>query len=267
VAFGGKTIVVALEDGHVQVLDADDLAVKHKFRPAGDKPPRFAASSPGGRWLSVLFHNHSLWMYDTQQGREASFSISSRAGISGVAFDGPNSLLVADRANRVTQYELDPFRVAEERAPALDNMEIAYYYGIVPLYTVLPKPGELGNVVEYLLTEKSTVPGGLNPLDLADKRKDVGNQIYRRYEINDRSDEQGFLGGWNANIREKPAQKFSHVWQEHQEVSHASSHLAFFNALNFIFWLFSRAHRFVLDGVQSMNNARFVQVSRCAVVW
>jgi hypothetical protein len=173
VAFSGKTIVVALEDGQVQVLDASDLAVKHTFRPAGDKPPRFAAASAGGRWFSVLFHDHSLWMFDSQQERAAGFSFSAWAGISGVAFDEPNSLLVVDRATRVTRYELDPFRVVEERAPALDNWETYYYYGIVPLYTVLPKPGELGNVVEYLLTDQSTARGGLNPHDLSAKRTNV----------------------------------------------------------------------------------------------
>lgn len=173
VAFGGKTIVVALEDGQVLALDAGDLAVKHKFRPAGNEPPRFAAASPGGRWISVLFHNHKLWQFDAQHDREVHFSLSNWGGISGVAFDGPNSLLVADRANRVTRYELDPFRVAEERAPALDNWETAYYYGIVPLYTVLPKPGELSNVVEYLLTDESTPIGDLNSRDLSDKRKSV----------------------------------------------------------------------------------------------
>jgi hypothetical protein len=173
VAFSGKTIVVALEDGQVQVLNASDLAVKHTFRPVGDKPPRFAAASPGGRWFSVLFHDHSLWMFDSQHERAASFSFSAWAGISGVAFDEPNSLLVVDRATRVTRYELDPFRVVEERAPALDNWETYYYYGVVPLYTVLPKPGELGNVVEYLLTDQSTARGGLNPHDLSAKRTNV----------------------------------------------------------------------------------------------
>lgn len=172
-AFGGSTIVAALENGQVLVLDAGDLAVKYKFWPAGDKPPRFAAASPGGRWLSVLFHNHTLWMFDTQQGREARGSFSALGGISAVTFDGPNSVLVADRATRVTRYELDPFRVVEQRAPELDNFALAYYYGVVPLYTVLPKPGELGNLVEYLLTDQSTMPAGLNPSDLSDRRKNV----------------------------------------------------------------------------------------------
>jgi hypothetical protein len=173
VAFGGKTIVVAIDDGQVLLLDADNLAVKQRLSPAGDTPPRFAAASPGGRWFSVLFHNHKLWMFDAQQDREVRLSLSSQAGISGVTFNGPNSLLVADRANRVTNYDLDPFRAAEVRAPALDNWETAYYFGLVPLYTVLPKPGELGNVVEYLLTDQSTATGGFGSRNLSDKPKNV----------------------------------------------------------------------------------------------
>ena len=90
-----------------------------------------------------------------------------------MTFDGPSSLLVADRATRVTRYELEPFHVAEERAPPMDNIEVGYYYGVIPLYTVLPNPGELANVVEYLLTDRTTVAEGLNPHDLSDNRKDV----------------------------------------------------------------------------------------------
>ena len=180
VAFGGKTIVVAVDDGQVLMLDADDLAVKHRMSPAGDTPPRFAAASPGGRWFSVLFHNYRLWMFDSQQDREVRLSLSAQGGISGVTFNGPNSLLVADRANRVTHYELDPFRDVEVRAPALDNWETAYYYGLVPLYTVLPKPGELGNVVEYLLTDRSTAIGDVRSRDLSSQRKivDIAGPIW-----------------------------------------------------------------------------------------
>ena len=62
-----------------------------------------------------------------------------------------------------------PFELANPVWVHDEDLDLEYHIRS----TVLPKPGELGNVVEYLLTEKSTVAGGLNPLDLADKRNNV----------------------------------------------------------------------------------------------
>jgi hypothetical protein len=35
-------------------------------------------------------------------------------------------------------------------------LERVYRYGVLPLYTIFPKPGELDNMVAYLLTEQET---------------------------------------------------------------------------------------------------------------
>ncbi len=172
-AFGGNNVVVALSDGRIQILDPSDLSTKNELRPFGENPPRFASAAPGGRWISILFHNRRLWLFDTQNNRPANLSITGQGDISAVAFGGPNRLLTADRATRVMQYELDPFRVAEYQEPELSKEQAAYYYGLMPLYTILPKPGELNNVIDYLLSEKSIVEVGANPQDLSDRREEV----------------------------------------------------------------------------------------------
>lgn len=156
-AFGGSALLVGLSDGRVLILDAATLAVQHEFRPVGETAPRFAAASPGGRWLLVLFHNHKLWLFDSRAGQPASAAFGGQGDISAAAFDGPDRLLVADRANRVTSYGLDPFQPDDRRAPGLTLLERAYHYALVPVYTVFPKPGELDNVVSYLLTDEDTV--------------------------------------------------------------------------------------------------------------
>jgi len=171
IAIAGKTILVALSDGRVLVLGLPDLEVKHEFRPFGENLPRFAAASPGGRWLAVLFRNHKLWLYDARQDRPAGLSFSGQGDISAVTFDGPNQLLVADLATRVTQYGLDPFQDGPRRTPALNNVEKVYHYGLMPLYTVLPKPGELGNAIEYLLAEKEDAES-ISP-DFSQHRADI----------------------------------------------------------------------------------------------
>ncbi len=176
-AFGGKSILLALRKGRVLVLDAADLAVRHESRPLGEKAPRAAAASPGGRWFAVLFHNQSLWVYNTRDSRPADFALTGQGHISAAAFEGPDRLLVVDRGKRVTHYQLDPFHAGEADSPPLSTPEIAYYYGLVPLYAVLPRQGELGDAVRYLLDDNASeaadmtnlheVPRAQRPIDVA----------------------------------------------------------------------------------------------------
>jgi hypothetical protein len=169
-AFGGSTLMAGLSDGRVLILDAATLKVQQELSPAGETAPRFAVAAPDGRWFAVLFHNNKLWMFDARAGKPANVSFSGQGDISAVAFSGANRLLVTDRVNRVTSYQLDPFRTEDRRAPALTTIERVYHYVIVPIYTVFPKPGELNNVVSYLLTEQETVATSPNSSDLSQRR-------------------------------------------------------------------------------------------------
>jgi hypothetical protein len=170
-AFGGSTLLAGLADGRMLLLDATTLKVQQEFSPAGETAPRFAGAAPNGRWFIVVFHNNELWMFDARAGKPAVVSFSGQGDISAAAFSDPNRLLVTDRVNRVTSYQLDPFQLENRRAPALTPLERAYRYVIVPIYTVFPKPGELGNVVSYLLTEQETVAtAGPGNEDLSQRR-------------------------------------------------------------------------------------------------
>jgi hypothetical protein len=168
-AFAGPTLLAGLEDGKVLLLDASTLKIQQEFPPVGESTPRFAMADPSGRWFTVLSHNSTLRMFDARAGKPANVSFAGQGDISAAAFDG-DRLLVTDRVNRVTSYQLDSFQAGDRRAPALTTLERAYYFAIVPIYTVFPKPGELGNVVSYLLTEQETVPTNPNSPDLSQRR-------------------------------------------------------------------------------------------------
>lgn len=156
-AFAGKRIVVAQQDGRVLVLDTTDLKIRNEFRPAGKNEPYLAKAAPNGRWFAVLFHNGTLALI----GPGGSEPTKLRGTVSAVAFDDKGRLFVADRATRVTEYGLEPLRLAGRREPAMSMLHATYRYAILPFYTVFPKPGELGNVVHYVLTDEiSVVPGG-----------------------------------------------------------------------------------------------------------
>ena len=168
-AFAGTTLLAALEDGRVLLLDAGTLKVQQEFLPTGEFTPRFAMADPNGRWFVVLSHDRTLRMFDARAGKPADVSFTGQGDISAAAFSG-DRLLVTDRVNRVTSYQLDPFRIQDSRAPALTPLERVYRYGVVPIYTIFPKPGELGNVVSYLLTERETVATNPNSADLSQRR-------------------------------------------------------------------------------------------------
>src|SRR4030095_9996597 len=176
-AFAGPTLLAALEDGRVLLLDAATLKVQQEFSPAGDFTPRFAMADPNGRWFVVVSHNRTLRMFDAPAGKPADASFAGQGDISAAAFSG-DRLLVTDRVKRVTSYHLDPFQTEDRRAPSFPPLERAYYYAIVPIYTIFPKPGELGNVVSYLLTEQETVATNPNSADLSQRRLKIN--IYGR---------------------------------------------------------------------------------------
>lgn len=176
VALGDQTVLLGLADGRVVTLETADLSQRAEYQPAGGNAPRFAATAPGGRWLSILFHDGRLWVYDTREKKPVDLSVAGQKDISAAAFADGNRLLVADRGTRVSTYQLEPFQLAERRAPTLGTLEQTYYYGIVPVYTVFPKPGELDNVTTYLITDQETIAVGPNAQDLSQARVKVDVQ-------------------------------------------------------------------------------------------
>ncbi len=173
VAWGGTTVLLALGDGRVLDYQTPTLELRGQYQPEERSQPRFACASPDGKWLAVVFHNGRLHLLDATQGEDAGMrlaDVNGQGDISAVSFTPENSLLVADRAQRVTEYQLDSGEVKRSIAPALTGLEIAYYYVVIPIYTVFPKPSELGNTVQYVLKGQETTDMGLLGGDLQAKR-------------------------------------------------------------------------------------------------
>jgi ABC-type transport system involved in multi-copper enzyme maturation permease subunit len=153
-ALSGTSIVLALSDGRILLLDAGDLKTRKELLPAGKTEPYVAKASPDGRWFAVLFHNGKLFLVDA----DGNSRRVPGGAISAVEFENNESLLVADRATRVTKYELGSLHASQRYEPALGTLEASYRYFILPFYTIFPKPGELDNVIAYVLTDQDTQP-------------------------------------------------------------------------------------------------------------
>jgi hypothetical protein len=155
-ACGGERIVLARRDGRMQVYQADTLEEISTTSPEEKNPPRFITASPDGKQIAVVFHLGTLWTYDIATDEWTKPSVTGQGNISAVGWSASGQMMVADLATRVSVYDGNGGQVAERFSPNWSMMERGYHYGIVPLYTILPKPGEIKNTFEYLVSGEAT---------------------------------------------------------------------------------------------------------------
>jgi ABC-type transport system involved in multi-copper enzyme maturation permease subunit len=172
VAIAGDLIVVAFENGKLLELSADDLSTKEELKLEPNSQPRFVDASNDGQQLGVVYQNRYLWLIDAQSGAARRAPVSRQGEISGISFVG-DQLLVGDQANRVVAYDANDYSRERTYQPAMTRSELAYYYGVGPLYKIFPKPRQLHKTVQYLVTGKRTTDVGLFQGDLTQHREDL----------------------------------------------------------------------------------------------
>jgi hypothetical protein len=149
----GGTILLGRSNGEIVLFDEKTLETKQTLEPEKKSRAAAVAASPSGKWIAVLFENRRLWMYDVAEGKLALSRASGQGDISAVAFTGEDRLLIADRTNRVLEYSASDMQVQRRFSPAMSMYDQAFRYGVVPVYTVCPKPGEFYKTVTYILSE------------------------------------------------------------------------------------------------------------------
>ncbi|MDG2382494.1 MAG: ABC transporter permease [Pirellulaceae bacterium] len=159
-AAAGKLIVVARADGSVEVIDADSLEVKQQYHPEANNAPRYVVASPDGSFFAVVFHTRNLWVYDAAAAEPLENSWVGQGDISAANFLSDREMVVADRGNRVTEYELPAGKVVRQWAPTGSLMQRLSWYLIDPIYTIFPRPGELQQTTTYILTGKEAMSVG-----------------------------------------------------------------------------------------------------------
>ncbi len=165
-AFGGDLILLARSEGQMQLLDAKTLNTVDTIEPEPSSRPRFLTASPDGQWLAIVFQSGNLWLMDNDSKALRRAPVTGQGSIYAATFTPDGSLLVADRGTRITRYNLSDGQHQRICVPPLSVIEIAYHYVIVPIHTVFPKPSELSNTVQYLLTDETTTDMGTARTDL-----------------------------------------------------------------------------------------------------
>jgi hypothetical protein len=159
--FAGDRIVVAEEGGSVRVLNATDLSEVAAASPFGTNDPKAIAVAPDGRQATVVFHHRRLCLVDLPTGEVTEPSLASQGDISAAAYGPDGSLLVAYGFGQVIEYadgrSLD-IKARYETPP--DLLESIYQWGIEPLHRVFPKPGEMDELVTWLMTQEQTIQTG-----------------------------------------------------------------------------------------------------------
>jgi ABC-2 family transporter protein len=151
VEFVGTRLALATGDGHVRILDSSSLSEEVDLKSSARSRPRKLAGAPDGRRLAVLFDDGYVLLYDVDAQQPVAVRIGSQGDITAIAFSPEDRLLAADGFGRVVGYRLDPFERGNSYQSPPDTLQVLYRYVVTPLYTIFPKPGEMNDVVTYLV--------------------------------------------------------------------------------------------------------------------
>ena len=159
--FADDRIVVAEEGGNVRVLNAADLSEVAAASPFGTNDPKAIAVSPDGRQAAVVFHHRRLCLVDLPTGKVTEPPLASQGDISAAAYGPDGSLLVAYGFGQVIEYaDGRSLEIKARYETPPDLLESIYQWGIEPLHRVFPKPGEMDELVTWLMTQEQTIQTG-----------------------------------------------------------------------------------------------------------
>lgn len=156
-AAGGNLLVVARADGKVMSLDAATFElIAEASLPAGEKP-RVVECASDGTFGAVLTHRGTVLVYDGAGRKFLSWAPKENGYASALAFDEKSRLLVVDHHRSVRIYDVAKQASVEQLPGSVDLLSMIYDYGISPLYTILPKPSDLDNAVQWIVTGEKSV--------------------------------------------------------------------------------------------------------------
>ena len=170
IATGGEFVLCALADGKVLVLDRSTLAPVAEGSIPRDETPKVAEFAADGSWAVVLTHSGNVVTFSGTERTFVSWKPRENGSVSAVSFNADHQLMVANGRRTIRFYPQSSASPSKTLAGSTSWLFRVYDYVVLPLYTVLPKPSELDNVVHYLVTgEKSVVidPGEDGPVSPA----------------------------------------------------------------------------------------------------
>ncbi|MGV3606669.1 MAG: ABC transporter permease [Planctomycetaceae bacterium] len=156
IAATSKAVVIGREDGSVTVFDAQTLDPLCDFPLRRDAKPQAISADEGLQQFFILASDGYLWTYDHAKQSVAATSVQGQGDISGISPVIDGKLMVIDRSNRVTTYDVNQWKSMQQIAGPSSLYTLVYEKMIQPFYTVFPKPGEMYKPITELLTPPKT---------------------------------------------------------------------------------------------------------------
>ena len=160
----GDYVVLALGDGSIRVLKKSTLEDHLTDEFDDGVLPRVADSAPDGSAFGVLTHTGEVWLFDGKAGKKVDWTPPEYGEASAIAFTGDGQLLVANGRQDVAAYEIGNATAASQYAVAPTLVTRVYDWLVYPVFTLLPQPNEVDNLINYMMTgEKSQALTGGGP--------------------------------------------------------------------------------------------------------
>lgn len=161
----GDFVLLAFSDGRILVVDRESLETVDEMQLEDGIGPQQCAASGDGAGLALLTHEGTLVLFDVNSRQLRMWSHPDVPACSSVAWSSDHNLMVADGRLRVQEYDvqqpdMDP--VHEWSEPETWVYQL-YDYMINPAWTVLPKPSQLDQFVEYVMTRDESSTGNERP--------------------------------------------------------------------------------------------------------
>ena len=162
-AGGGNIAIIARADGKVLAVDATIFEVIAESRlPEGQKP-RVAECAPDGSSAAVLTHHGTVLVFDGASRQFLSWAPRESGYASAIAYNDKSQLMVVDHHRSVRLYDVATQTSAAQLPGSVDLPCRIYDYVVAPLHTILPKPSDLDNAVQWIVTGEKSVEINNNP--------------------------------------------------------------------------------------------------------
>jgi len=156
-AVGGNIAIIARADGKLIALDATTFdLIAESTLPNGEKP-RVAECALDGSSAAVLTHQGAVLVFDGVARKFLPWVPRESGYASAMAYNDKLQLMVVDNHRGVRLYNVATQTSSAQLPGSVDLPCQIYDYVVAPLHAVLPKPSDLDNAVQWIVTGEKSV--------------------------------------------------------------------------------------------------------------
>jgi hypothetical protein len=172
-AFVANRVVLGTRDGRILALkfEKDRFVATADFVAEG-RSVKQVRIFPDGSAFAVLFHDQRAAVFAADAQSEADgkeIEVGSAKDITAIAMSADGNLTVAHAFNHLTTFDAEVNEVSS-MSPTYGVSEAIFWYGVRPLYTILPKPVDLvEQLTAYFVYGRDTISVQAGPQKIEQK--------------------------------------------------------------------------------------------------